>query len=482
MNSTRVTFTTKTLYGMGQGAEGIKTATFAVFLLFYYNQVLGLSGSLAGLAVGIALAFDALIDPLIGSVSDQWQSSRGRRHFFMYAAACPFGIGLFLLFSPPQGLSELSLFFWLTIFAVLTRAAMALFHIPHLALGAELSSDFDERTSVVSFRIFFATLGTLTAVALGFGIFLTDTSDEHGLFDLDQYPLFAGTLSLLSIFVMLACALGTQKASTQLYQPEPRVRSWKLSGLLRQLLTDLRTALRNRTFRALFLGLLVTAIMIGVDASLSLHMNSFFWGLTSAQNMPFFIATPVGQLIGVLFTHRLGVLFDKKPIVLWGTGCWLVCQIAPVLLRFMDSFPLNGTPELLWVLVSFELLQGVILAQIIVSFNSMVADVVDEHQMRNGERNEGIFFGAVGFSAKATSGLGTIASGVALDLISWPKGAAVRSASDVPAETITALGLVFGPAIAIFGLVSMWCYADYNLDRARHLQIQSELQRRQAEG
>ncbi len=479
MNTPRLKATTKIIYGIGQGAEGVKMAAFSVFLIFYYNQVLGLSGSLAGLAIGIALVFDAVADPLVGSLSDRWQSPKGRRHPFMYTAVLPFAISIFLLFSPPQGLPEAGLFAWLTLFAVLTRVAMALFHVPHLSLGAELSSDFDERTTIVSYRFFFSTLGTLIAVGLGFGIFLAHTDKGQGLFNPVQYSLFAATLSLVIFLAMTTSSVGTQKFASRLYQARPDHSGWRQSGLFRQLISDLRAAIRNRSFRGLFFGLLATAVMIGVDNSLSLHMNSFFWELSSEQNMPFFVASPIGLMIGVLFTHRLGILFDKKPLIIWGTGGWLACQITPVMLRFFDIFPANGSPELLWVLVSFKFLQGMILAQIIVPFNSMVADIVDEHQLETGERNEGIFFGAVGFSGKATTGLGSFASGVALDLISWPKGSAIRSASDVPAETITALGLVYGPSIAIFGLVSIWFYSHHSLSRSRHREIQAELQRRQ---
>ena len=467
------------MYGLGQAAEGIKTATFAIFLIFYYNQVLGLSGSLSGLAVGIALLLDAVTDPLVGSLSDRWKSRMGRRHPFMYAAIIPFCLTIFLLFSPPQGMSEVNLFIWLTVFAVLTRSAMTLFYVPHIALGAELSSDFDERTAIVSYRFFFGTIGMLAAITLGFGVFLAETDNGPGLFDPGQYSLLAGALALLMFFVMITSALGTRNSASQLFEPEPEISRGRLSGLPVQLVKDLRSALRNYSFRGLFFGLLVTAIMIGVDNSLSLHMNSFFWELSSDQNTTFFVANPIGILIGVLLTRRLGVMFDKKPLILWGTGGWLFCQVTPIVLRFMDMVPANGTSELLWVLVFSKFVQGLFLAQILVSLHSMIADVVDEHQLESGERNEGIFFAAIGFSSKATSGLGSFASGVALDLISWPKGAAIRSASDVPADTIAALGLLYGPGIAVFGILSMWCYSHHNLNRSRHREIQEELQRRQ---
>ncbi|MDC1322929.1 MFS transporter, partial [Pseudomonadales bacterium] len=131
----------KVSYGVGQAAEGIKNGAFNVFVFFYYTQVLGLPTIYTGFAVGIALAFDAISDPLVGSLSDNWRSKLGRRHPFLYWSILPLGLAFYGLFSPPE-LSEFSLFLWLTTFAVLTRVAMTLYHVPHVALGAELSEDF----------------------------------------------------------------------------------------------------------------------------------------------------------------------------------------------------------------------------------------------------------------------------------------------------------------------------------------------------
>src|SRR5262245_65533589 len=93
---------TKFLYGLGQAAEGIKNYAFEWFLFFYYNQVLGLSGKLVGLAALITLACDAVMDPLAGSWSDNLHHRWGRRHPFMYASALPLGIGFALAIRVPR--------------------------------------------------------------------------------------------------------------------------------------------------------------------------------------------------------------------------------------------------------------------------------------------------------------------------------------------------------------------------------------------
>ena len=176
MRDSKIPFSSKLTFGFGQYAEGLKNTAFGLFVLFYYNQVLGVSGTLCGVAMGIALVFDAITDPLAGSLSDNWRSKWGRRHPFMYVSAVPLAIAFYFLFSPPE-LSELGLFAWLLGFAILTRAAMTLYHVPHLALGAELTQDFEERTSIVAYRQAFGYLGGLTAAILAFGYFM---SDAHG--------------------------------------------------------------------------------------------------------------------------------------------------------------------------------------------------------------------------------------------------------------------------------------------------------------
>ena len=137
---------------MGQTADSIKTFAFGTLLLLYYNQVLGVSGTLTGIAVAIAVGFDAISDPAVGSWSDGFRHRLGRRHPFMFAAIVPLAGTFFLLFWPPQGLSEFGLFIWLTVFAVLTRTALTFFQVPFIALGAEITKDYQERTQIAALR------------------------------------------------------------------------------------------------------------------------------------------------------------------------------------------------------------------------------------------------------------------------------------------------------------------------------------------
>ena len=459
----------KVSYGVGQAAEGIKNAAFNVFVFFYYTQVLGLPTVYTGIAIGIALAVDSITDPLIGSLSDNWQGSNGRRHPFLYASILPLGLFFIGLFSPPE-LGEFALFLWLTVFSVGTRAMMTLYYVPHVSLGAELSDDFNERTEVVAYRYFFSYVGGILTFAIGFVVYFPDTQ-----FNVEAYAPFGITLSLLMMASILVTALGTRKRIPHL--PASRINRESVSvwAVLKKTLLEIRSALTNRSFRWLFSGVLIVFAMVGVDNALNLHMNTYFWELQGGGNLLFFAATPVGALLGTAIASTLTRWFDKKPSVIIGTLCWALCQVIPVVLRLLGWFPENGTAELLYSLIAIKFIQGLGVVQALIAFNSMVADVVDEHELITGMRQEGIFFSSVSFSNKMTSGIGTVAAGFALAFIDWPTGADAQTASDIGAETIAWLGLIYGPIVSGFALVSAYCYSKYGLNRQRHAEIVEEL-------
>jgi Na+/melibiose symporter-like transporter len=465
----------KVAYGVGQVAEGLKTTAIATFVLFYYNQVLGLSGTLAGLALGFALVFDAVTDPLAGSLSDNHRSRLGRRHPFMYASAVPLGVAFGLLFLPPEGLGQTGLFLWLAVTVVLVRAAMTLYHVPHLALGAELSNDYEERTTVVAFRTFFGTFGGLLAYLVGFAVFFTDA--RGGQVNGANYGPFAITVAVLMIVTIFWSGWGTRSRIPFLPRPPEGARV-SVAGSLVRVLRELKEALSNRSFRWLFAGVLILFVMVGVDSALNLYMFNYFWELHSSQILWLFMALPVGAMAGAGLTRYLHRFMEKNMGVLFGTSWFAILELVPVLLRLAGWFPENGTTELFVILLIVRFLQGVGAVQSTVSFNSMMADVADEQELVTRRRQEGIFFGAIAFSAKGTSGLGNLVAGIGLDVIAWPRGAAGIAAADIAPETIVSLGYLYGPLVAAFAVVSVWCLSHYDLTRERHSAIQQALRAR----
>jgi Na+/melibiose symporter-like transporter len=452
---------------LGQVAEGLKNFGFNLFVLFYYNTVLGLSGSLCGLAIAIALIFDAVSDPLMGSISDNHRSKWGRRHPFMVAAALPLAVSFFCLFGPPAELGSTGLFLWLTGFAVVTRLMMTVYHVPHIALGAELTANFAERTRVVATRQIFGYLAAFVMAAVAFEYFFSD--ERGGRMNPEAYAPFAFFMSVAMVITILASAWWTRDQIP--FLPTSRAESLESTVLLR-VIAEARSAFGNELFRNLFTGVLILYVLVGTETALALYAYEFFWSLSSREILLLSLVYRAGLVSGALFTARLHGIWEKSPTLIFGTVGWSVCQIFPIVGRLVDVVPENGTTELIAFLVVVRFLQGALVQQGYASFSSMMGDIADEHELATGRRQEGIFFGVVSFSGKAASGVGSFIAGVALDLISWPAGLGVATEEiALPAETIRNLGIIYGPLLAVFAVSGPFAYRGYALDRERHRSV-----------
>lgn len=187
---------------------------------FYFSQILGLEATLAGAASVIALLFDAVTDPLVGWMSDRFQTKNwGRRHPFMLASALPLALFMYLLFISPSGLDQMELFYWLTLFSILVRVALTFYLVPGMSLGAELTTDYDERTAVTSYRYMFSSFIGPLVILIGLFFFFTPTPETpKGLFNVAAYPKFALLCAGMVIFVIVVSVFGTKNVIPDLPQ------------------------------------------------------------------------------------------------------------------------------------------------------------------------------------------------------------------------------------------------------------------------
>ena len=308
-----LSISTKFAYGIGQVAEGIKSRGFDIIVFFYFTQVLGLQGSLAGAAVAVALIFDAITDPVVGQLSDNWKSRLGRRHPFMYASALPLAIAWLMLFFPPNGLGQTGLFIWLLSFAVLVRASLTLFHVPHMALGAELSDDYVERTAVVQWRTLSGMIGSLGVIGLGiYYFFPASDTYSNGLLNPAGYPAFAVFSSILMFLTIWYSAWGTRSQIARLPGPPEHPEPFSITATYRGFIV----AWKNPSFRSLFVGFSLFAIALSLFSTLGTHVNVFYWGFTSKEISVLLVPLALGFLVGVAISGFLHVHLDKRPTLI----------------------------------------------------------------------------------------------------------------------------------------------------------------------
>ena len=476
----RVGLPTRLFYGIGSVSEGTKNTVFNVFLLFYYNQVLGLSGTLSGVAIFIALCIDAVTDPLVGSVSDNFRSRWGRRHPFMYASALPMAACLLLLFRPPE-LGQTGLFLWLCTFAVGVRVSMTFYAVPSGAMLPELSPAYDERTTLVSYRLLFGWLGGLTASVLGyFHFFAPSATFLDGRLDPAAYAGFALVCAAMIAAAILVCALGTHRLIPGLYIPggDAGLASAGRTFGWQRLAGELRAACANRSYRMLVIGAVFTAGGRGFNDVVWLYMNTYFWGFTTHEIGLLTFGLFLSAVLAFVTVRPLAERFDKRRVALGLAAFAIFFGPLLIFLRLLGLLPANGHPTLLPLIAVHVILIVAAVVAIDILIPSMIADSVDESEIDTGKRQEGVFFSAITFSAKAASGVGGFLAGVILDLIRFPTQA---EPGTVAADKVFTLGLAVGPGPMVLFLCAMVFLFRYRLTRERHVEIVRELQQRRAQ-
>ncbi|MFN3513392.1 MAG: MFS transporter [Phenylobacterium sp.] len=467
------TIWTKLAYGFGSVAYGVKDNGFGYFLLIFYTQVIGLDARLVGLAITTALVFDAISDPVVGYWSDNLRSRWGRRHPFMYASAVPVAASYFLLWNPPEGWSQIALFWYVLVLAVLIRTFITFYETPSSALAPELSADYDQRSSLLSFRYFFAWTG---GNAMSVGMFLilfpafATAAIPNGQFNRDAYSVYGIVASVLIFLAIVVSAAGTHARIIHLKPPPPK-RTLTLGKIFKEILETLA----NRSFIALFLAAMFGAIAAGLSAALSFYFLTYFWGFSPQQNglitMGVFVSAIIGSTLAPIVTRSLG---KKRGAMIIGITAFLGSPM-PIVLRLLGVLPENGTPFLFYFVLFTTMFDvGLIICFQILSA-SMMADLVEQAELKTGRRSEGIFFSASTFIRKMVGGLGVMTATFVLTMAQFPSGAAP---GQVPAEALWRLGAFYVPTILTLWMVMMAIISTYKLNRADH----EENLRRLAEG
>ena len=461
-------------FAVGQLPEGVKSAAFGFFLLFYYNQVLGLSGTLSGIALFIAVLFDALSDPLVGSLSDSTRSRWGRRHPYMYAAAIPFAATFYLLFAPPAGLSELGLFVWLATFAVLTRTFLTFYSVPHMSLGAELSQGYDERTLLSALRTVMQLIGMFAVLIGGPLVFFHATEAfPNGQLNPEAYPEFAAVAFVVMVLGIWLSAAGTQDQIPHLPKASAEDRFSPLETV-----RQLAQAFRIRSFTAVVGASIAAGMNQGMVQALILYTGTYFFELSPGQITILFAASASGVMLGSALTRPLSnVVRQKKHLYMLGHTWYALFTTYVIILRLLDWIPANDDPLIAPLYIISSAISGIGLGVAVPLTASMIADVTDEHERRHGRRQEGVYFAAASFAGKAVGGSGAILAGLVIDLAGIPAGADPGS---VDPTAVARFGWALGPLVILMTSIALGCIHFYGISRAEHAQTLKALTARRA--
>ena len=451
----------KLSFGLGGGVNAIKTDFFVWYLGAYYLTVLGLNPILTGTALLIALFVDAISDPLIGTVSDRIKSKFGRRHLFMSFSLLPISITYYMLFVPEPDWSEnqIFLFFWLVIFAILTRFSVTLFDIPHRALAAEIPDTYEEKADIMSMREGFQSI-----IALSHSFIILPLINING----DDNWASVGAIGAALMFIFgLISIIGTKSLIPNLYKwPE----SPKSKSSFVEIRKQLKFVYSNKTIIIFLVGSITIQLAWGLANSLTFLAQTQFWGLSALQIQDFIKIYFLSTLLSWFLVPRLVRSIEKRTILISSLFIIGLFQSIPFLAYKLGLAPQVGSDSLVIFLAFFIFITGTFSLISLMTRESMVPDIIDQVHKESNLRQDGTISALTSFCAKCMTGLGQFFSMFVLWMISFP-------ARDIDAtlEQKEMLAIFQGPIILLLFLIPIFIFTRYKLDRAKHKKIIEDL-------
>jgi len=456
----------KLIYGSGDWSKASFNVLRQLFYAIFLTDVVGLDARLASLAAPISILWDAVNDPIIGALSDQVRTRWGRRRPFILIFAIPFALAFLLLWWAPPWSSQALLMIHVTLAYMVSDTLQTLVTVPYLALTPELAGDYDERTSLTSYRMFFNLLASLaTAVAAPAildAVVMAGHTQQQGYVTVGA--LFGGlaVLPLLLIFIIL------REKDAPPPQEKPAIRQ------------TIRMLWANRPFR-LAAGFYVLNWISFDVVGLMLPYYLLYWvgegdllagmnlaGLTLPLESVIFGVLLVTATAAIPFWSWLARRFNKRLAYIAGMGFWIGVQLLIYTLQ----------PRQILLMLILSLLAGLSVSTAHVLPEAILPDVIDWDELRTRARHEGMYYGAINFIRKLSSALSVF---ITLQLLGWfgyqapPAGAQIHVQSET---TLQVIRLLTGPFVALLLIGAIGFAWVYPLSRERQQQMRRVLERR----
>ena len=457
----------KIIYGTGDWSTASFGTLRQLFYAIFLTDVVGLEPRLASFVALVGITWDAINDPIIGTLTDRARTRWGRRRPFLLFFAIPYGLSFLLFWWAPPIENQVLLAAAVCVAFILADSLQTLVYVPFISLLPEIVPEYDQRTELTGYRMFFNLLASLvTAVAapaIVDSLLASGGTQQQGYMLIAS--LFGGMAALPFLLIFAAIRERTRTEEEQKLERET------------PFLEAVRTAWSNIPFRfatVLYMLNWITFDLVGLSLPFFLT-NWVAKGnlLEKALGLPLestvFALLLVTSLVVLPFWIWLSRRLSKRSAYIFGMAFWAVVQL---LIFSIQPGQVN------YVLV-LAVLAGISVSSAHVLPDAMFPDVIEWDELRTGRRQEGIYYGVMNFVRKAT---GALAIFIALQVLGWfgyqtpPEGA---TAFQQPAPTLGAIRFLIGPfgAVLLFSAIGMAWF--YPLTRERHTRIRALLARKQ---
>ncbi len=441
-------------YSTGEAANSLILNSIFAFAMLYYTEALGLKYSLAGLALSVAIFWDAITDPIMGHISDHTRSRFGRRHPYILIGGIMMVLTYFFLWKVPPifTANNLVLFWYLVVMNLILRTAYTAFIIPYTALGFEMCTEYEGRSTLQGIRMGTNMLANLLGPAMAWAIFFNNNEVERATKVPENYISMGFSFMVVSIFLILLVTFWTAK-----YIKDTRNAKTEGKGV-KGFFKDLWEIIQDSNPRWVFAFIFIVLLGISLVSNLQMYLYEHFLRFGGTQKSIAHGGTMVGMGLGALFSPYLVKYFEKKGAVYLG-GLWSVfcCLILAVLL--LPGWLVPGQklmiadiqiPITFIVFVFFHCSywfgNGIMMPISV----SMMADVSELYQLKTGINKDGAYSAAYSFATKLAMSTGPLLTGLSLTMAGF--AAEKEFQTDQAIWRLCAVTLIAGPIISLTAL------------------------------
>ena len=438
--------TTKIIYGAGDLGFSLTSTIVGAYFLFFLTDVVQIKPAVAGIAILIGKTWDYINDPLIGHLSDRTRSRWGRRRPFLLFGAIPFALAFIMMWYTPPFTSNTALTVYYAAAYVVFDAAATFVYMPYFALTPELTEDYDERTALTSYRMFFSIFGSLLAFTIPLMIVGTFTPENA-----ERVLTMAIVFGVISALPLWLVFFNTEERQSFATQEKPKM------------VPALKAALKNRPFIFGAIIYLLTWICMDIIQSILLFFIKYVLKLEDQSEliMALIFVTAIFSLpLWEYASRKLG----KRYAYAIGVAFWAIVQLALISV---------GSSVSLSVVVILCVMAGIGVGVAHVLPWSILPDAIEWDEYNTGERHEGVFYSLITLMQKIASSVAIPLTAVMLSVTNYVPNAAQQSSS-----AVLGIRMLMGPIPAVLLTIAIIFAVKYPLDREQYATIVKELEER----
>ena len=438
----------KLIYGVGDTGFSMTSTILGAYFAIFLVDVVGLRPEVAAIAIFIGSTWDYVNDPLFGYLSDRTRTRWGRRRPYLLFGALPYALTFTLLWYRPSLDNPFALTAYYSLVYILYEAAATLVYMPYFALTPELTSDYDQRTSLTSYRMFFSIFDSLLAFTVP--LMIVGSFSPQNAHKIIWMGVFFGLLSAAPLLLVFA---GTRERKEFMQQQRYSIKD------------SIKVAFRNRPFLYSLGIYLATWVSVQI-----VQATLLFYVKYVAVREPYSDVIMATIFITAIFAlplwNYVAQRWDKRWGYIGGIAFWAAVQVVLI--------SVNQATPLVWILF-LCFLAGIGVAAAHVLPWAIIPDAIEWGELQTGQRHEGMFYSLVTLSHKVATSL---AVPFILLVLGW--SGYVPNAAVQPQSALWGIRIAIGPIPALLLLTGIFLATRYPLSRARYQEVTRQLEMRRA--